>query len=328
MTVPPSTTPPPGPAEPDQTPAGAAPPGQTPNDAAPPGQAPYEAPPPGQTPYGTAPPGQTPYGTAPPGQTPYGTAPPGQTPYGAPPYGAPPYGGPPGGPMAPPPNWRPGWTAGRVVSLVFGVLVGLIALGLITGGAFATWATNSQRDAGGFVSTDSHSFSTSTYAITSENIDLGSSSDWTPSGLLGTLRVRATPTGQSNGVFIGVGPQAAVNSYLAGVSHLVVSDWINGHSKDVTVSGDAPRSAPVNAGIWTAQTVGVGTQSLTWRPTGGQWVVVVMNPTGAGGVSVTADAGATIPDLAWIAVGLFAVGVILLAGALALIVVPLKRAHR
>jgi hypothetical protein len=230
--------------------------------------------------------------------------------------------------MTPPPNWRPGWTAGRVVSLVFGVLIGLIALGLITGGAFATWATNSQRDAGGFLSTDSHSFSTSTYAITSENIDLGSSSDWTPSSVLGTLRIRATPTGQSKGVFIGVGPQAAVNSYLAGVSHLVVSDWVNGDSKDVTVSGNAPRSAPVNAGIWTAKAVGVGTQSLTWRPTGGQWIVVVMNPTGAGGVSVTADAGATIPDLAWIAVGLFAVGVILLAGALALIIVPVKRAHR
>jgi hypothetical protein len=72
----------------------------------------------------------------------------------------------------------------------------------------------------------------------------------------------------------------------------------------------------------------VGTQTLTFKPTGGQWVVVVMNPTGAGGVSVTADAGATIPDLAWIAVGLFAAGVILMAGALALILVPIKRANR
>jgi hypothetical protein len=299
MTVPPSTTPPPpGPAEPEQTPAGA------------------------------AQPGQTPYGTAPPGQTPYATAPPEQTPYGAPPYGAPPYGGPPSGPMAPPPNWRPGWTAGRVVSLIFGVLVGLVALGLITGGAFATWATNSQRDAAGFVSTDRHSFSTAAYAITSENLDLGSSSDWTPSGLLGNLRIRATPTGESKGVFIGVGPQAAVDSYLAGVSHLVVSDWVNGDSKNVTVSGNAPRSAPTEARIWTAQAVGVGTQTLTWRPTGGNWVVVVMNPTGAGGVSVTADAGATIPDLAWIAVGLFAVGVLLLAGALALIIIPIRHANR
>jgi hypothetical protein len=109
---------------------------------------------------------------------------------------------------------------------------------------------------------------------------------------------------------------------------MVVSDWVNGDSKEVTVSGNAPRSAPADARIWTAQAVGVGTQTLTWKPTSGNWVVVVMNPTGAGGVSVTADAGATIPDLAWIAVGLFAVGVLLMAAALALILIPVRRANR
>ena len=71
-----------------------------------------------------------------------------------------------------------------------------------------------------------------------------------------------------------------------------------------------------------------GTQSLTWRPTGGTWVIVVMNADGRPGVSVTADAGATVPDLRWIAVGLIGVGAVLLASAIVLIAVPVTRAGR
>jgi hypothetical protein len=53
-----------------------------------------------------------------------------------------------------------------------------------------------------------------------------------------------------------------------------------------------------------------------------------MNPDSAAGVSVIADVGANIPDLAWIAVILFAIGAVLLLAAVALIVVPVVRASR
>ena len=53
-----------------------------------------------------------------------------------------------------------------------------------------------------------------------------------------------------------------------------------------------------------------------------------MNPDGAAGMSVTADAGATVPDLAWLAVILFAIGGVLLLAAVALVVVPVVRASR
>ena len=38
----------------------------------------------------------------------------------------------------------------------------------------------------------------------------------------------------------------------------------------------------------------------------------MMHPNGSAGLSVTADMGATIPDLAWFAAVLFAAGVLLL----------------
>jgi hypothetical protein len=53
-----------------------------------------------------------------------------------------------------------------------------------------------------------------------------------------------------------------------------------------------------------------------------------MNTSGAAGVSVTADVGARVPDLGWIAAGLFIAGGVLLAGAVALIVFPVVRASR
>ena len=221
------------------------------------------------------------------------------------------------------------WTGGRVVSLVLGSLLALVSLGVLAGAGAATWADNSQRDAAGFLSTDTHPFSTPSYALTSDSIDLGTASDtFTPADLLGTVRIRATSNRAAGAVFIGVAPAAAVDRYLNGVNHAVVSDWTNGQTAFGQSAGGPPPLPPIAARFWTAHTAGIGTQSLTWQPTGGNWMVVVMNPSGRPGISISADAGATIPDLGWIAVALWGLGIVLAAGATALIVVPVVRASR
>jgi hypothetical protein len=224
---------------------------------------------------------------------------------------------------------RSGWTAGRVVSLVIGCVLGLVSLGLLAAGGVATWATNTQRDAAGYLTSDTRTFSTAAYAVTSDGIDLGSSTDWvTPGDVLGSVRIRATAIDPAKTVFLGVAPQAAVNRYLNGVDHLVVTNWANGHTRHQPAAGSAPASAPTAAKFWTAQASGPGRQSLTWRPSGGHWVVLVMNANGGKGVSVTADVGARVPDLGWIAVGLFIAGGVLLAAAVTMIVIPVVRASR
>jgi hypothetical protein len=53
---------------------------------------------------------------------------------------------------------------------------------------------------------------------------------------------------------------------------------------------------------------------------------MVMNAEGTPGVSVDADAGATVPALTWVAIGLLAGGLLLLAASTALIVVPIAQA--
>ncbi|HEY2298866.1 MAG TPA: DUF4389 domain-containing protein [Jatrophihabitans sp.] len=223
----------------------------------------------------------------------------------------------------------PGWTGGRIVSLVIGAVLALISLLLLAGGGIATWLTASQRDSSGYLTTNSHAFTATSYALTSERIDLGTGADWaTVSDILGTVRIRATASNAATPVFIGIAPQSAVDTYLAGVSHTEVTNWADGNATTRQQGGGAPHTAPVASRIWTARAVGLGRQTLTWHPTGGAWAVVVMNPSGRPGVSVIADVGATIPDLKWFAVGLFVAGGVLLCVAVPLIAVPIARAGR
>jgi len=223
------------------------------------------------------------------------------------------------------PATRRGWTTGRVVALVAGCLLGLISLGLLAGGGWATWVTNTQRDSTGYLTANAHALATNGHAITSKGVsDLarGPYSDW-----LGTVRVRVTPTDPAARVFIGVGPTSAVNSYLAGVDRTVVTDWFPLTTDRVAASGSAPRAAPTDTAIWSSRTVGSGQQTLTWKPASGT-TVVMMNADGHAGLTTTADIGATIPDLVWLAVGLFIAGGLLLAAAVVLVAVPVVRASR
>ncbi|HET6963537.1 MAG TPA: DUF4389 domain-containing protein [Acidimicrobiales bacterium] len=228
----------------------------------------------------------------------------------------------------PPPAGR-GWTSGRIASLVIGSVLLLVSMGLLAGGGLATWADNTQRDAAGFVTTGAHSFSTSSFALTSEKLELGTSADAvTPSDILGTVRLRVTPTDPKASLFVGIARQSAVNGYLAGVDREVVTDWASGRSSYRSAAGASPTAVPGSLDIWAARSYGTGTQTLVWKPASGTWTIVVMNAGAAPAVSVRADIGATLPDLGLIAGGLLAAGGVLLLASGVLILVPVIRAGR
>ena len=210
------------------------------------------------------------------------------------------------------------WTGGRVTALVIGTLLVLFALALLGAGGTALWADRTQRD-GGYVTTDVHTFSTSSSALATVSTELGSGGfGWLYSpGLLGEVRIRATPTSPGPPLFVGIGRSTVVERYLAGIGHTVITEFWG--DKTENVAGGAPRSAPGTQDFWAVSDTGRGTRTIVWKPKDGSWTVVVMNADARPGIAVGADLGARMPAVPWIAVGVLAAGGLFLAGGALLI---------
>jgi Domain of unknown function (DUF4389) len=229
---------------------------------------------------------------------------------------------PPGHPAAQP--TRKGWTAGRVVSLVAGCVlaVGSVSLGL--GGVGLAFTDATMRDDAGFLMSGEESFTSDTYAITSDSVEIHADAPATlmPNAVLGDAKL--TATAHDGPVFVGIARTADAVRYLRGVQHDTLVDM-----KDSpvyrTTDGTAPRTPPTSADIWVAQSSGAGTQEITWPVQNGDWTVVVMNADSSHGIHVDMAAGAEVPALHWvIGVMLLLAGVGLVA-AIPLIAIPVRR---
>ncbi|ASR36974.1 hypothetical protein BAY61_20550 [Prauserella marina] len=207
------------------------------------------------------------------------------------------------------------WTGGRIAAVVVGALLVLTSMGLLTGGGVALWADRAQRDPAGYLSA-SGTFSAPGYALTAERVAFGDNpAGWLGAGL-GDVRIRVTATDPAEPVFLGIAAPGDAARYLAGTGYSTVRN-LTGDSAPIVHNGGAPSERPEQAGIWVVQSSGPGTRTVTIRPAGGERTVVVLNADLARGVSVDAEAGATIPALPWIAAGALALGVVFLgAGAM------------
>ncbi|WP_340681353.1 DUF4389 domain-containing protein [Amycolatopsis coloradensis] len=227
---------------------------------------------------------------------------------------------------AEPARHRPGtagWTPGRVVSVVIGVALAVLATGLISGGAASLWLDRADRDDDGYL-TVSGTYSTDTSALASERVTFVATAagDVPATRALGDIRVRVTALGPKD-VFVGVAPAPAAERYLSGTDYATVTDLSSGELI-VRRSPESP-VLPWEAGIWTVSAVGPGTQTITWPDQAGNWTLVVMNADASAGVDVRAEAGATLPILGWLSWVLLLSGALLLAAGVALAAVAVTR---
>jgi hypothetical protein len=205
-------------------------------------------------------------------------------------------------------------SAGAVVMIVLGSLIGLIALALLAGGGGVVWADHAKKDSKGYFTTKAHHFEAPTYAITHQGVKIGK----VPS--IGDTNIRIRVSG-SKPVFVGIARTDDVQRYLANVPHTETDD-LNYDPFTVdyrNVAGTQAPARPAAQPIWAVSAVGTDKVSVAWPIQKGRWSVVVMNADGSRDVAADVDLGAKVKHLGLFTGGLFGGGAILLGLAALLI---------
>ncbi|WP_350276049.1 hypothetical protein [Kribbella sp. HUAS MG21] len=116
-------------------------------------------------------------------------------------------------------------------------------------------------------------------------------------------------------VFVGVGRDFDVASYLKGVGHtkLVQVRFPVALTTQDEKGTAGPLTAPATLDWWVAKANGAGTQSLTWPIADGPYDLVIMNADGKTAPDVRVTLGIEIPKAFTTALTVFALGIVLLA---------------
>jgi hypothetical protein len=213
---------------------------------------------------------------------------------------------------------RSKWTASRVIGMIFASIGGLIGLALLVGGIAVLLAFAFGRDDDGYFNSDRQQLESTTYAISTEDIDLGEDEvDWAPDKILGNLRIQVDG---EKPVFVGIGSDDDVDRYLGDVAHDELIDFDGDDPEFDLHEGRAPPTPPGDQDFWVAESEGSGEQALTWDAEFGRWTAVVMNADATRGIDVEADVGVKLDWAIWAGLAMFVVGLLMTVGAVIVIV--------
>ncbi len=220
-------------------------------------------------------------------------------------------------------------SAGKIVALVSGILIVLVALALVVPGAVLLGLYGTQRDSDGFFQTSSRVLATDGSALVTPDVDLNlgpAAGPWLPLGDRAAIRIEAEASSDSQ-LFVGIGPSSDVAGYLDGVEYDEVTEfgWGWDSIRYRHMDGSAPASPPGEEDFWVAEQEGSGIVTLDWDIEDGNWTAVVMNTDGSAPVRAAVSLGARFDILLSIGIGMTVGGVILLGVGILLIVIGAKR---
>ena len=227
-------------------------------------------------------------------------------------------------------------SGGKIVLLVFGVIVLLVSLVLLLPGGALIWAERTLRDGEGFYTSKTIELDRDSYAIVTEaaDIDLGDEWEWLPwvrswgpSDFL-TLKIEGSSSDSSKQIFIGVAETSDLEGYLAGVEYDEITDFKFRRLKPEYTNhpGTSEPLAPTSQAFWIASAHGDGTQTMEWAIESGTYSFLLMNEDGSRGLDMEALIGIAVPSLLWgIGVGLFIGGLVVLALAVLMLYLAARR---
>jgi hypothetical protein len=208
----------------------------------------------------------------------------------------------------------------RILALIFGGFILLVAIGLVAGGGLLVWSQTAITNREGYMITNPVSLSVGSYAIVQNNINIHIDNGWwmnSSNQNIVSLKIIAT-SNTPKPIFVGVVSQQSALNYFNGVNidRLISYNWVPstavGSRQPVyqTIPGGPPSTPPTSQIIWAAQASGSGTQTMTWTPTTGDYWIVVMNADGSKNVDANVQVGARVTILSWIGWGLIIGGLL------------------
>ena len=206
-------------------------------------------------------------------------------------------------------------SAGKIVLLVFGVIILLVSFGLMASGGALIWADNTLKDSEGFYTTETVQLERDSYAIVTPSADIDLRTawlwDWDD---LATFKIEGSNNDSAKQIFIGVAEESDVKAYLSGVEYDEITQFdIYPYRVDYrNHTGTSEPAVPTSETFWTASTHGAGTQTLEWELETGNYVLVLMNTDGSAGVDLRTVVGAKVPLIFGLSLGFVIGGIVVL----------------
>jgi hypothetical protein len=204
--------------------------------------------------------------------------------------------------------------AGAVLTAVGGILA--------LGGGTVVAVTGTD----GTFSSGHETISSTTRALVSDHGDI----DEGGIGVAADPSIEIAVRGSDKPVFVGVGPTAAVDRYLAGASVETITDFdVRPFELTTTVrDGSGRLGPPADESFWVAEAGGRSAADATWKIRDGSYRIVVMNADGSPGISVDGAFGVHVPRLTAIATTALAGGLILVVSGIVLVVAGARSTDR
>lgn len=206
---------------------------------------------------------------------------------------------------------------GMAAIIIGAVLAGSGFLTAVSGGVLLAMFGNGQA-----ITSGAHTFSTSTSAVVSDIGHIDNLRGWERLTGEPTLHISAQNVAD-NGVFVGVGPTDDVERYLDNVATERVADLELApfalHTR--TSDGTAIAQVPGAESFWVASAESVTEAQISWALEEGDYEIVVMNADGSAGIITAAEIGASLPSSTGLWILVTAIGVLMMLGGSAAIVV-------
>ena len=220
-------------------------------------------------------------------------------------------------------------SAGRIVLLVFGIIILVGSVLLVFAGGAAVWAHAVLADEEGFFSTRKIDVERDSRAVVTRpaDVDMSASWVWDWSDVV-TFRVEGSSDDISKQVFIGIADESDLDSYLQGVEYDEI-DEIRFDPFEIDYTrhpGGAEPSAPTSRGFWEESAYGSGTQVVDWTLRTGSWSLVLMNSDGSAGLDLDVRVGARIPWLFGTGLGMLIGGGVGLILGMVMVYLAVRRA--